>query len=97
MTEGYDVRPETKEQAESPGAKFVDTGVDARGAGGYARELTAEEKDKIAAVVTKHIQQADRIITTAPIPGRPSPKLLSKGQVDGIGRASWWERRCQYV
>ncbi|HMN44768.1 MAG TPA: NAD(P) transhydrogenase subunit alpha [Povalibacter sp.] len=84
MTEGYDVRPETKEQAESLGAKFVDTGVDARGAGGYARELTQEEKDKVAAVVTKHIQQADVIITTASIPGRPSPKLISKAQVDGM-------------
>jgi NAD(P) transhydrogenase subunit alpha len=84
MTEGYDVRPETKEQAESLGAKFVDTGVDARGQGGYARELTQEEKDKIASVVTKHIQQADIIITTAAIPGRPSPKLISKAQVDGM-------------
>ncbi|WP_420464738.1 NAD(P) transhydrogenase subunit alpha [Panacagrimonas sp.] len=84
MTEGYDVRPETKEQAESLGAKFVDTGVDARGQGGYARELTAEEKDKIAAVVTKHIQAADLIITTAAIPGRPSPKLIGKAQVDGM-------------
>lgn len=84
MTEGYDVRPETKEQAESLGAKFVDTGVDARGQGGYARELTQQEKDKIASVVTKHIQQADLIITTAAIPGRPSPKLISKAQVDGM-------------
>jgi NAD(P) transhydrogenase subunit alpha len=88
MTEGYDVRPETKEQAESLGAKFVDTGVDARGAGGYARELTPEEKDKIASVVTKHIQQADIIITTAAIPGRPSPKLISKAQVDGMKAGS---------
>jgi len=88
MTEGYDVRPETKEQAESLGAKFVDTGVDARGAGGYARELTPEEKDKIAAVVTKHIQTADLIVTTASIPGRPSPKLISKAQVDGMKAGS---------
>jgi NAD(P) transhydrogenase subunit alpha len=88
MTEGYDVRPETKEQAESLGAKFVDTGIDARGAGGYARELTSEEKDKIAAVVTKHIQQADIIITTAAIPGRPSPKLISKAQVEGMKAGS---------
>jgi NAD(P) transhydrogenase subunit alpha len=88
MTEGYDVRPETKEQAESLGAKFVDTGVDARGAGGYARELTAEEKEKIASVVTKHIQQADLIVTTAAIPGRPSPKLISKAQVEGMKAGS---------
>lgn len=84
ITEGYDVRPETKEQAESLGAKFVDTGVDARGEGGYARELTPAEKDKIAGVVTRHIQQADIVITTAAIPGRPSPKLISKAQVDGM-------------
>ncbi|WP_370307939.1 NAD(P) transhydrogenase subunit alpha [Sinimarinibacterium flocculans] len=82
--EGYDVRPEVKEQVESLGAKFIETGVDARGEGGYARELTQEEKDKIAAVVTKHIQAADIIITTAAIPGRPSPKLISKAQVDGM-------------
>ena len=88
MTEGYDVRPETKEQAESLGAKFVDTGVDARGAGGYARELTQEEKDKIASIVTKHIQSADIIITTAAIPGRPSPKLISKAQVEGMKAGS---------
>ncbi len=88
MTEGYDVRPETKEQAESLGAKFVETGVDARGAGGYARELTEQEKDKIAGVVTKHIQAADIIITTAAIPGRPSPKLISRAQVDGMKAGS---------
>ena len=88
VTEGYDVRPETKEQAESLGAKFVDTGVDARGAGGYARELTQEEKDKVAAVVTKHIQQADIVVTTAAIPGRPSPKLISKAQVEGMKAGS---------
>lgn len=88
MTEGYDVRPETKEQAESLGAKFVDTGVDARGAGGYARELTKEEQDKIAAVVTKHIQAADIIITTAAIPGRPAPKLINKAQIDGMKAGS---------
>jgi NAD(P) transhydrogenase subunit alpha len=86
--EGYDVRPEVKEQVESLGAKFIDTGVDARGQGGYARELTAEEKDKIAAVVTKHIQSADVIISTAAIPGRPSPKLISKAQVDGMKAGS---------
>jgi NAD/NADP transhydrogenase alpha subunit len=84
QVEGYDVRPETKEQAESLGAKFVDTGVDARGEGGYARELTAEEKAKVAETLTRHIQQADLVITTAAIPGRPSPKLISKAQVEGM-------------
>ena len=84
VTWGYDVRPETREQAESLGAKFVDTGIDARGEGGYARELTAEEKAKVAEVVTRHIQESDLVITTAAIPGRPSPKLISRAQVEGM-------------
>lgn len=84
VVEGYDVRPETKEEAASLGAKFVETGVDARGEGGYARPLTQEEKDKVAAVLTRHIQQADLIVTTAAVPGRPAPKLISKAQVDGM-------------
>ncbi len=68
VVEGYDVRPETAEQALSLGATFVDTGVDARGKGGYARELTSDEKAKVDAALTKHIQGADLIITTAAIP-----------------------------
>jgi NAD(P) transhydrogenase subunit alpha len=84
IVEGYDVRPETEEQALSLGATFVETGVDARGKGGYARELNAEEKSKVAAALTEHIQQADLIITTAAIPGRPSPKLISAKQVAGM-------------
>ena len=84
VVEGYDVRPETQEQVLSLGAKFVETGVDARGKGGYARELSAEEKSKVDGVLTAHIQQADLIITTAAIPGRPSPKLISKAQVGGM-------------
>ncbi|MDR3464509.1 MAG: NAD(P) transhydrogenase subunit alpha [Xanthobacteraceae bacterium] len=84
VTEGYDVRPETQEQAKSLGATFVETGIDARGKGGYARALTAEEDAKVAAVLTKHIQQADLVITTAAIPGRASPRLISKEQVAGM-------------
>jgi NAD(P) transhydrogenase subunit alpha len=84
VTEGYDVRPETQEQALSLGATFVETGVDATGKGGYARELTPEEKTKVATALTKHIQAADLIITTAAIPGRASPKLISKAQVAGM-------------
>jgi NAD(P) transhydrogenase subunit alpha len=84
VVEGYDVRPATAEQALSLGATFVDTGVDARGKGGYARELTAEEKSKVATVLTKHIQAADLIVTTAAIPGKPSPRLIDKVQVAGM-------------
>jgi len=71
-------------KALSLGATFVETGVDARGKGGYARELNAEEKSKVDAVLTQHIQQADLIVTTAAIPGKPSPKLISKKQVAGM-------------
>jgi NAD(P) transhydrogenase subunit alpha len=84
VVEGYDVRPETKEQALSLGATFVDTGVDATGKGGYARALTAEEKTKVDAVLTAHIKAADLVITTAAIPGKASPKLISKKQVSGM-------------
>jgi NAD(P) transhydrogenase subunit alpha len=84
IVEGYDVRPETQLEAASLGAKFVDTGVSAAGDGGYARELTSEEKEKAARVLTAHIQQADVIVTTAAVPGRPAPKLISKAQVDGM-------------
>jgi NAD(P) transhydrogenase subunit alpha len=84
VVEGYDVRPDTKAQIASLGAKFVDTGVDASGTGGYARELTVAEKASIEAVLTDHIQQADLIVTTAAIPGRASPKLISHAQLAGM-------------
>jgi NAD(P) transhydrogenase subunit alpha len=84
VVEGYDVRPETEGQALSLGATFVDTGIDATGKGGYARELTPEEKARVSDVLTKHIQQADLVITTAAIPGKASPKLISKAQVAGM-------------
>ena len=84
VTEGYDVRPETREQAASLGAKFVETGVDARGEGGYARALTDAEKLQVEQVVTRHIAAADMIITTAALPGRDAPKLISADQVAGM-------------
>jgi NAD(P) transhydrogenase subunit alpha len=84
VVEGYDVRPATKDQALSLGATFVDTGVNATGKGGYARALTPEEKVRVDAALTKHIQASDLIITTAAIPGRASPKLISKAQVAGM-------------
>jgi NAD(P) transhydrogenase subunit alpha len=84
VVEGYDVRPETAEQARSLGATFVDTGVDARGQGGYARALTPAEHAKVATALTAHVQHADLIITTAAIPGKPSPKLVSHAQVAGM-------------
>ena len=84
IVEGYDVRPDTAEQVASLGATFVDTAVDATGKGGYARELTPDENAKVAAVLTQHIQRSDLVITTAAIPGRASPKLISRSQVAGM-------------
>lgn len=88
ITEGYDVRPETREQAQSVGAKFVETGIDARGEGGYARELTVAEQAQAAEVLTKHIQQADMIITTANVPGRHAPVLITKAQIETMKSGS---------
>ena len=84
LVEGYDVRPEVAEQVESLGAKFVDTGVSAAGEGGYARELTDEEKKQADEVLTNHIQHADAIITTAAIPGKDSPKIISEEQIQAM-------------
>ncbi|HJR71588.1 MAG TPA: NAD(P) transhydrogenase subunit alpha [Gammaproteobacteria bacterium] len=81
IVEGYDVRAATKEQIQSLGAKFVDTGVAAEGTGGYARELTAEEKAKQQEILDRHIAKADVVITTAAIPGRAAPRIISKHAV----------------
>lgn len=84
QVEGFDVRSATREQVESLGAKFVDTGIKAEGEGGYARELTEDEKRRQQDVLAKHVAMADAIITTAAIPGRPAPKILTRAMVDGM-------------
>jgi NAD(P) transhydrogenase subunit alpha len=81
MVSGYDVRPETKEQIESLGAKFVDTGVSAAGTGGYARELTDDEKRQQAEKLGRAIAECDALITTAAIPGRKAPVIVSAEMV----------------
>jgi NAD(P) transhydrogenase subunit alpha len=82
VVEAYDVRAATAEQVKSLGAKFVDTGVSAEGSGGYARELTAEEKAKQQEVLDARIAAADAVITTASVPGRPAPKIISRATVE---------------
>ena len=84
MVEAYDVRSATKEQVESLGAKFLDLGVKAEGEGGYARELTDEEKQQQQEALAGYISKADVLITTAAIPGRPSPKLIPESMVEGM-------------
>ena len=84
MVEAYDVRSATKEQVESLGAKFLDLGVKAEGEGGYARELTEDEKKRQQEALAGFIAKADVLITTAAIPGRPAPKLVPATMVEGM-------------
>ena len=84
IVKGYDVRGATKEQVESLGAKFVDTGVSAEGEGGYARELTEEEKAQQKAALDKEIASSDVVISTAAIPGRPAPRIISAAAVEAM-------------
>jgi len=82
IVEAYDVRSATRDQVKSLGAKFIETGVSAEGAGGYARELTAEEKAKQQEVLDGRIVVADVVITTAGVPGRPAPRIVSRAVVE---------------
>ena len=83
VVSAYDVRPETAEQAESLGARFVrlKTSIDATGAGGYARELTADERAGQQAELNEVIAGQDVIITTAQVPGRKPPVLVTADAV----------------
>ncbi len=80
-----DVRPATKEQVESLGAKFLavedEEFRNAQTAGGYAKEMSKEYQAKQAALVAEHIKKQDVVITTALIPGRPAPKLITRDMV----------------
>jgi NAD(P) transhydrogenase subunit alpha len=82
VVEAYDVRSATREQVKSLGAKFVETGVSAEGSGGYARELTDEEKAKQQEVLEARIAVADAVISTAAIPGRRAPRIISRAAVE---------------
>jgi NAD(P) transhydrogenase subunit alpha len=82
VVEAYDVRSATREQVKSLGAKFVETGVSAEGTGGYARELTDEEKAKQQQVLETRIAVADAVISTAAIPGRRAPRIISRAAVE---------------
>ncbi|WP_421694241.1 Re/Si-specific NAD(P)(+) transhydrogenase subunit alpha [Aestuariivirga sp.] len=80
-----DVRKATEEQVKSLGAKFVFADIaDAATSGGYAKELTAEDKAKQAALVAEHVKNQDIVITTALIPGRPAPVLISQEMVESM-------------
>ena len=86
MVEAYDVRSAAREQIESLGAKFVDTGVSADGTGGYARDLTAEEKARQTESLAKAVALADVVIATAAIPGKKAPVIITH---DMVGRMKY--------
>ena len=84
IVKGYDVRSATKEQIESLGAKFIDTGVSADGEGGYARELTKEEKATQQQILEDEIANCDVLISTAAVPGKPAPRIIRSEAVKNM-------------
>ena len=88
QVEGFDVRPETREQIESLGGKFLDLGVSAAGEGGYARALTDEERALQQERLAEHLKGVDVVVTTAAVPGRPAPKIITESMVRGMRRGS---------
>jgi NAD(P) transhydrogenase subunit alpha len=87
---GYDVRPASKGEVQSLGATFIEltAALSAAGEGGYARELTAEERDAQQAELTGHIARHDVVITTAQVPGRRPPLLVTQDAVSQMGPGS---------
>lgn len=83
-TTGYDVRPEVAEQVRSVGAQWLDLGIDAAGEGGYARELTEDERAQQQQALEDAIKGFDVVITTALVPGRPAPRLVTAAAVEGM-------------
>jgi len=84
QVEGFDVRPETREQIESLGGKFLDLGVSAAGEGGYARQLTDEERAEQQRRLGEHLKNVDVVVCTAAVPGRPAPKIVTAAMVGGM-------------
>lgn len=84
VVEAFDVRPAVKEQVESLGAKFIEVDLsdeETETKGGYAKELTEEDKNKQRELIHHHAKKSDVIITTALIPGKPAPLLITKEMV----------------
>lgn len=90
VVEAFDVRPIVKEQVESLGAKFVEVPLEeeAETTGGYAKELSDRNKDKQREVIHEHVKKSDIVITTALIPGRPAPLLVTRVMVEDMSPGS---------
>ena len=83
-TTGYDVRPEVADQVRSVGAQWLDVGIDAAGEGGYARELSEDERAQQQKALEEAITGFDVVITTALVPGREAPRLVTAAAVEGM-------------
>ena len=88
VVKAYDVRAAAKEEAESLGASFLDLGVSAEGAGGYARELSPEELDRQRAALADEVGRSDVVITTAAVPGRKAPVRVTASMVEGMAEGA---------
>lgn len=88
QVEGFDVRPETREQIQSLGARFLDLGVSAAGEGGYARALSDDERALQQQRLADHLRSVDVVICTAAVPGRTAPVILSQAMVEGMAPGS---------
>lgn len=88
--EAFDVRPEVKEQIQSLGAKYLElnVGESGTGSGGYAKELSPEAKARQQAELTERLKKYDVVITTANVPGRKAPILVTEDAVKGMRRSS---------
>ena len=77
VVSAFDVRSDTREQVQSLGATFVEAGATAEGAGGYAAELAQDDQQRVLDAVGRHVKDMDLVVTTAQIPGRPAPRLVT--------------------
>ncbi len=84
----FDVRKSAGEDVRSLGAKFLETGIDASGAGGYARDLSLEEEQTQKSILEEALAQSDVVITAASVPGKKAPKILTKGMVESMRAGS---------
>lgn len=87
VVEAFDVRPAVKEQVESLGAKFLTPpsgGLEAEGSGGYAKELSDEQHRRELEFIHEHVKSVDVVITTALVPGKPAPKLITEAMVEDM-------------
>ncbi|MGF1527723.1 MAG: NAD(P) transhydrogenase subunit alpha [Candidatus Competibacterales bacterium] len=84
QVEAYDIRAAAREQVESLGAKMIDTGVSAEAEGGYARELSDEEKNRQADALTKRLAAASAVVCTAAVPGKRAPLIVTQAMVEAM-------------